>query len=58
MLRMAVRRLEIDSGEDLGRAFFKGFADRQQTLDAREIRAAFDGADLGHAQFRLRGQIL
>jgi hypothetical protein len=49
MLRMAVRRLEIDSGEDLGRAFFKGFADRQQTLDAREIGAAFDGADLGDA---------
>src|SRR5437899_1685124 len=50
--------LEIDRRQDLRGLLIERLRDRQQTLDAWQVRAALDGADLRDAEPGLRGQVL
>src|SRR5579872_3106295 len=49
---------EIDRGKDFGRALVEGAADCQETFDAGQIGATFDGADLRNAELGHGGQVL
>ena len=52
------RPLEIDRRQNLRRFLVECPRNREEAFNAREIRSAFDRADLGYAQARVGRQIL